>query len=264
MTEALTKAVSRTAIISAIGEMRDHPKSSPQYHSAYGYVSLLEREATEALLELLAEEKDRSVRFFYLDLIRDLGKNQITLLGEHLTDSRWYHVRNIVSILAESKAEQVIPLLRKVADHKNIRIRQEVVRGLPLIGGKKAAGVLAKFLGDKEVDVRLMAIRAFVGFPGVGAEEANPLIEFLKGCPIKRNELEQTLEAIKSLGTRPGRGISTDLYAHPVVETAEAPERAPPSGSAGYRGNPEEKGRCRTNGVIAGERRGNPFSLSSS
>jgi hypothetical protein len=214
MTEALKKTTSKTAIVAAIGELRKHPKSSPQYQSAYTYVSLLEREATEVLLEFLAEEQDRAARIFYLDLVKGVGKNQIALLGEHLSDDRWYYVRNIVSILAVSGADQALTFLRKAADHKNIRIRQEVVKGLAAIGGKKSASVLAKFLRDPEDDIRLMAIRAYADFPGIGPEEANPLIEFLEGRAIRKTDRELTLEAIRALGKTGGRTAADFLQSY--------------------------------------------------
>jgi hypothetical protein len=200
MAEALQKARSKTAIVGAIRELRKSPKISPEYANAYEYISLLERETTEVLLELMAQEKDRSARIFYLDLVKDIGKNQIALLGERLSDGRWYFVRNVVSILSESKTDQAVLLLRRAADHVNVKIRQEVIKALFMIGGKKAVSVLAKFLRDQNEDVQITAIRAFGDFSGIGAEESSPLVEYLKGRGLKKKEQELTLEAIRALG----------------------------------------------------------------
>ncbi len=200
MMEALKKTADKSGINAAITEIRKLPKHSPAYHSAYVYLSAFERESTEALLKLLAEEKDKTVRIFYLDLVKDIGKNQIALFGKHLADVRWYFVRNIVNILGESKASQSMTFLVRVADHKDARIRQEVIHGLISIGGKKAAGVLAKFLKDKDDEVKRTAIRAFSGFPDIGAEETKPLVDFLGDQPLKKKEQVFTLEAIKALG----------------------------------------------------------------
>jgi HEAT repeat protein len=129
-----------------------------------------------------------------------VGKNQILLLGERLSDDRWYFVRNIVSILGENKTDQAIAILRKAGDHKNARIRLEVIKGLSSIGGKKAAAVLPKFLQDADYDVQLLAVRAFADFPRIGAEDAKPLLPFLEERTLKKKEQELTLEAIKALG----------------------------------------------------------------
>jgi hypothetical protein len=199
LVEAMKKTASRASITATINDLRKYSKGSPEYLSAYSYVSALEREVTKVLLELLAEETDRTVREFLIDILKDLSKNQLMLIGEHLSDERWYFVRNIVSILGESKTDDAIAFLFKVAGHKNVRIRQEVVKGLLSIGGKKAAGLLAKFLSDKDAEIRLMAIRGFSVLAGIGAHEAKPLLAFLEDMPIKNRGKELTIEAIKAL-----------------------------------------------------------------
>jgi len=217
MTEALKKTASRSILVTAISDIRKYTKSSPEYKAAYTYLSSVEREATEVLLELLAEEKDRATRISLLDLVKELGKNQLALLGEHLSDGRWYFVRNIVSILGDSKTDQAINFLRKAADHPNVRIRQEVIKGLISFGGKKAASVLAKCLRDSDVDIQLMTIRAFADFQGIGAEEARPLMDFLEGRPLRTKELDLTIEAIKAIGKIGGRDAAEFLKAYTVV-----------------------------------------------
>ncbi len=211
MMEALKKTADKSGIIAAIDEIRKHPKDSPEYHSAYVYLSAFERESTEALLKLLAEEKDKAASIFYIDLVKDIGKNQIALLGEHLSDVRWHFVCNIVNILGESKAPQAIAFMLKVADHQNVMVRQEVIHGLISIGGKKAAGVLAKFLKDKDDEVKKTAIRVFSSFPDISAEEAKPLVDFLDEQPLKKKEQGLTLEAIKALGKIGGRDTAEFL-----------------------------------------------------
>jgi HEAT repeat protein len=200
MTEAVKKTASKPVIAATIADMRNYPKGSAEYLSAYSYLSALEREAAEILLELLAEEKDRSARIFLLDLVKDLGKNYITLLGERLSDDRWYFVRNIVSILGESQTDQALAYLLKVMNHKDVRIRQEVVKGLITIGGKKAAGLLVKFLKDRNADIQMMAVRGLAEFKGIDAEEVKSLVAFLKDRSLSKKEQALTLEAIKTLG----------------------------------------------------------------
>ncbi|OGW41401.1 MAG: hypothetical protein A2010_04325 [Nitrospirae bacterium GWD2_57_9] len=200
MQEALRKTATKPIIKSTITDMRRHVKSSAEYQAAYSYLSSLDQKATEALLELLAEEKDREARIFLLDLMKDFGKNQIALLGEHLDDDRWYVVRNIVSILAENRSDQAIALLRKAADHKNVQIRQEVIKALMAAGGKKAASVLGRFVRDEDPGIQLMAVRGFTEMQGAGPEEVKPLIELLQERRSTKKEQELTLEAIKVLG----------------------------------------------------------------
>jgi hypothetical protein len=205
MQTALKKIAPKNALIAAINDMRNNPKSSSLSKSAYAYLSVVEREATAVLLELMAEEKDRKARIFYLGLTKDIGKDQIDLFGECLSDGRWYVIRNIISILGETKTEQAILFLRKAADHADVRIRQEVIRGLLSIGGRKAASVLVRFLNDRDLDTRILAVRSFADFKGITVEDSKPLVAFLTGRPLKKKEKELTLEAIGALGRTGGR-----------------------------------------------------------
>lgn len=205
MNDALKKTATKSVIKEMISDMRKQQKGTPAYQSAYAYLSILENKATVVLLELLADEKDKNARIFLLDLLKDFGKNQLALLGEYLADGRWYVVRNIVSILGETRSDQALTLLRKAADNDNVQIRQEVVKALSVFGGKKAAGITGRFLRDRDAALRMAAIRALADFQGIGAEEAKPLIEFLEELQLKQKDQEFVLEAIKALGRIGGR-----------------------------------------------------------
>ncbi len=200
MDEALQKASSKTFITSTIADLRSYTKGSPEYISAYTYLSSMERETTAVLLELLAIDTDKRSRIALLDLLKDIGKNQITMLGEYLSDDRWYLVRNIVNVLGETKGDQALVFLQKAADHKNVKIRQEIVKGLISIGGRKAVGILARFLKDKEDIVQAMAIHGFTEIKGISAEDTKPLIAYLEDRTLSKKEQELTLETIRALG----------------------------------------------------------------
>ncbi|MBN1474536.1 MAG: HEAT repeat domain-containing protein [Syntrophaceae bacterium] len=209
--DALKKASARLVILDAIKEVRRHVTDSSEYRAIFSYLSAFEAESTETILKLLAEEKDRKVRMFYLGLSKELSKNQTSLLGRHLSDNRWYFVRNIVNILGESKPDQAITYFRKAAEHKDIRIRQEIINGLQSIGGKNAMAFLARFLSDEDQEVQKSAIRAFSRFPGVSADDATYLTNFLDNRPLKKKEQELTLVAIGVLGNIGGRNTKEYL-----------------------------------------------------
>jgi hypothetical protein len=204
MKAAQKKTATKASIKETIADMRKQGKGSPEYNSAYAYLASLDRKAIEVLLELLAEESDRAIRIYLLELLKDFGKNQTTLLGDYLMDERWYVVRNIVNILGESKTDQALAMLRKAADHRNVKIRQEVIKALISIGGKKAAAVLAKFLQDEDADIQLTAAHALADFPGAGADEAVRVMVFLEERKLKKTDRELTLAGIKVLGSTGG------------------------------------------------------------
>lgn len=218
MMDAIKKTATRNTLLSTIQDMKKSTKDSPEYQAAYAYLNALDRKAAEMLIQLLAEENDRDTRLFLLELLKDIGKNQTALLGEHLGDDRWFVVRNIVSILSESRSEQAVTYLRKAADHANPQVRLEVIKGLKPIGGKKAASILAHLLRDKDVTVQSAAIQGLADLPGIGSEESRPLITFLEGRRLKKREQELTIEAIKGLGKIGGREAADFLQEYLKVK----------------------------------------------
>jgi HEAT repeat protein len=206
MAEALRRAGGAKRITALVRTLRSLPKNSLDYQALSACLSLLDREATPVLLEMLAEEEDRSVRKVLIQILKDLGKNQVALLGERLSDERWYFVRNIVNILGESRKEEVVSYLEKVAGHKNFQIRQEVVRALIAIGGKRAADLLSTCLRDKDIDIRFMAIRGLgtINVPGGRGEQE--LVSFLRKGWWKRTDPQLKEEAVISLGKIGGEG----------------------------------------------------------
>jgi HEAT repeat protein len=174
-------------------------KGSPEYLAAYSYLLVLDREATTVLLDILAVEKDRAIRKYLVEILTDLGRKQISIIGRHLSDSRWFVVRNVVNILGDSGSEEALPFLERVTHHQQNQIRQEVIKGLLNIGGKKAAVLLCRFINDDDSDIQLSAIRGLASIHGAGKSEAQALTEFLEGRPIKKRENELTKEVIKTL-----------------------------------------------------------------
>jgi HEAT repeat protein len=200
LAEAIKRSGERMTLTRLIDNIRSFPADSPEYQAVYTYLSLLDREATPVLLEILAEEEDRSARKLLIRILKDLGKDQIAMLGERLSDERWYFVRNIVNILGESRKEEGVAFLERVAAHKNFQIRQEVVRALVSIGGPKATGLLVRFLNDKDIDIRFMALRGLGAVSAASHKGEQALIAFLRGRWLRKTSLELKREAIESLG----------------------------------------------------------------
>jgi len=207
MLEALKKTSSKDFIVSMIADLQNYNKDSSEYISTYSYLSTMEQETTEVLLEMLANENAKTTpkaRATIIELLKDIGKNQIVLIGEYLHDDRWFLVSSIINILSEIKSDEAVTLLQNAVNNKNVKIRQEVIKGLISIGGKKAAGILAKFLKDADEAIQLTAIRGLGDLKGIKAEDTKPLITFLQDRSLNKKDLPLTLEAIKALEKKGG------------------------------------------------------------
>jgi len=166
---------------------------------------------------MLGKETDNKSRAFILELLKYFGRNQISVLGEHLSSGNLSLVRDIINILSETKSDQAAAALSKAADNKNIKIRQEVIKGLVSIGGKKAVGTLGKLLKDEESTVQLMAIRGFAEIKEISADDTKPLMTFLSDRRLNKKEQEITVEAIKALGKAGGPAAENLLNGYTKV-----------------------------------------------
>ena len=217
MLEALRKTYSKNFIISTIIDLQNYARGSFEYVSAHSYLAAMERETTGVLLEMLGKETDNKSRAFILELLKYFGRNQISVLGEHLSSGNLSLVRDIINILSETKSDQAAVALSKAADNKNIKIRQEVIKGLVSIGGKKAVGTLGKLLKDEESTVQLMAIRGFAEIKEISADDTKPLMTFLSDRRLNKKEQEITVEAIKALGKAGGPAAENLLNGYTKV-----------------------------------------------
>lgn len=190
--------------------LRVYEPGAPEYVESRRFLMVLGGHCIQPLLEVLADEPDMAGRKALVDLLSGFSGDYTERLGSHVTDSRWYFVRNVVSILATTRAASVLPYLNRTLRHGDARVRRETIRALSGIRDSLAEEMLVAALGDEdEQNVRLAA--RYLGTSGVrGAVRA--LSEVARGDGRGNREIGPRVEAIEALG-RIG-----DSAAKPVLE----------------------------------------------
>ncbi len=182
-----------------LATMTTYDKTHPTYDAIAVLILAFDRMAVPPLVEILAEERQLALRKTAAVLLAELGRRHLKLLGERLGDSRWYLVRNLVSILGEIGDERGIDYLRGLQDHPDARVRREVVRSLGMIGSGKAARQLLAMLKDRDLEVQRMTIQwsATVGDPTL----LPSLIEIAsQGSLFSARKTVLQKEAVEALG----------------------------------------------------------------
>ena len=129
-----------------------------------------------------------------------VGPAALAPLIAMLKDSRWYVVRNMVSVIGELGSPECVAELRRPLQHKDDRVRKEAIRALTRIGGDCAEAMLIQLLEESE---ELLVRRAIAALGQLKSRQAVPallkLLErrdlFLKELPVKK-ELLAALAAI--------------------------------------------------------------------
>ncbi len=130
------------------------------------------------------------------------AKDHLDLLGEGISDQRWYVVRNVVSVLGSIGSEKGVRFLKLIAKHQDLRIRKETVSSLFKIKGEQAGQLLASFLEDENKRIRILASR---GLAQRKEKEALPeLMNVLKHDQFKDKSPEEKKNMLESFAVIAG------------------------------------------------------------
>jgi HEAT repeat protein len=156
-----------------------------------------------SLIRALGVESRSGARAMLCDVLLALDGDRIDDLGPYVSDSRWYLVRNVVSVLGRTRNSRAVAYLGQLVRHPDYRVRRETVNALSAIGTEEAQGVIASFLDDQDERIRLRALQSMDSWE---AWRAMPKILAVLRRPdpfLKQFDLKQAaLEALARLGAK--------------------------------------------------------------
>jgi HEAT repeat protein len=203
--EALDQGVLR-ALVTAQGQ--DEDGDAAQLLASMGAA------AVEGLFDLLIDEPDRSSRARVLGLLARLAPGHPDRIAPHLSDPRWYVVRNAVTVLGKCGPE-AIPFLEEASTNPLAAVRGEALRGLVAVGGEEAVPVLITVAErDPDEKVRIVAMNALGGL--ISARAVDALGDIVRSSPrltirrlaldlISRHPSERAGDVLHELGSRRSR-----------------------------------------------------------
>lgn len=116
--------------------------------------------AVKALLSALAEEGDLLVRKSIVDIVVRIGRPALPSLLDNLHDSRWYVVRNMVTILGSIEIPDLAPHIASILSHPDLRVKKEAIKALSKIDHPSAVTSLGELCFFPEETVALTATAA--------------------------------------------------------------------------------------------------------
>jgi hypothetical protein len=109
MREAVARLARPDEIRTLTHTLRMYSAGQSEHDAAHELLGTLGKLAVEPLLEQLANEPDRAERKALVDLLSENAAGYVDVLAASVGDSRWYFVRNVVSILGSVKSPVVLP-----------------------------------------------------------------------------------------------------------------------------------------------------------
>jgi hypothetical protein len=120
----------------------------------------LEERAIGPLLQALAEEEDLLVRKAIVEIVTRIGRAAVPTILENLTDSRWYMVRNMITVLGSLGMPDLAPHVAATLSHPDLRVKKEAIKALSKIPHPSAVTALCELCFFPEETVALTATAA--------------------------------------------------------------------------------------------------------
>ncbi|MEK6697333.1 MAG: HEAT repeat domain-containing protein [Candidatus Deferrimicrobiota bacterium] len=120
----------------------------------------LEERSVGPLLQALAEEEDLLVRKAIVEIVTRIGRVAVPTILENLTDSRWYMVRNMITVLGSLGMPDLAPHVAATLSHPDLRVKKEAIKALSRIPHPSAVTALCELCFFPEETVALTATAA--------------------------------------------------------------------------------------------------------
>jgi len=151
--------------------------------------------AADGLIRELGEEAKASRRKSLLKALQVLARLRPQSLLPHLTDPRWFVVRNVVIALGTSRRSDMAAHVEPLASHTEYRIRIEALRALYRLVAGTCGDVLLEHIGDDHAAVAEEAGRLLGGVDG-------PDIDRRLAGRIASDDPDEAMAAVAALGWR--------------------------------------------------------------
>lgn len=131
----------------------------PKFNEIGSLIQRVGEPFVEPLLDRLAEEESLTLRRYYLDQLTPLATRAKPAIQARLDDSRWYVLRNLITLLQHTGDPDVVKDLGRITSFPHPKVRQKVIETYLVFKSREADRLLVQDLGSVDHEVRLQAIQ---------------------------------------------------------------------------------------------------------
>lgn len=174
--------------------------------------------SVKALLSALAEEGDLLVRKSIVDVIVRIGHPAIPAVLDNVNDSRWYVVRNMVTILGSLGIPDLAPNIAASLSHPDLRVKKEAIKGLSKLAHPSAVTALGELCFFPEETIALLATAAL----SLKREEEAVMALFRRAVQKKLfyphyRLAHEAIESLRSIDTDAALTALTNILRTPAI-----------------------------------------------
>jgi HEAT repeat protein len=154
--------------------------------------------AAPAVCDLLGQVNHVKYRRALCEALAVSCRNDVEVLIEHLSDTRWYVIRNIVYVLGRIAHQGVERALDRALHHEDVRVRKEAVRALGNIESSTARAYLISAFRDTDAGVRIQAAMTLALKRDDRA--AQSILSVIQGADFSRRDSNERAAFFEALG----------------------------------------------------------------
>ncbi len=132
---------------------------SDKQEEIFGYILAIGTPFADELISRLSETESMTVRRFYMDCLKEMGRDAHEAILERLNDERWYLVRNLIIVLAQQRDPALIKRLYPLIDYPHPRVHQEILKLMFTYNRPRAERLLLEELQSKSIQTQLYAVQ---------------------------------------------------------------------------------------------------------
>ncbi|MEN8263988.1 MAG: HEAT repeat domain-containing protein [Nitrospirota bacterium] len=143
-------------------EKLSKPLDNPSDIDKEGFLAFaghMDERSISSLIYLLGKLETIKGRYLVIDVLVQLGQQDINEVAKGLQDSSWHVVKNVAHVLGEIADPDSIALLVKTLSNSDHRVRKEVIIAIGNIRSSRTIRYLESTLTDNDKSVRLTAAR---------------------------------------------------------------------------------------------------------
>jgi hypothetical protein len=182
----------------------------------------LEDRAVGPLLQMLAEEEDLLVRKAIVEIVTRIGRPAVPAILENLSDSRWYMVRNMITVLGSLGMPDLAPHVAATLSHPDLRVKKEAIKALSRIPHPSAVAALCELCFFPEETVALTATAALAL-----KREGDAVVTLYRRIAAKRflypnyRLAHEAIDSLRAIGTDEALSALEEVLALPAVLQTE-------------------------------------------
>ena len=125
----------------------------------YTILTMLNKKSISPMTEMLSNLEQMKNRRVVCDALAVIARDNLEAVLKKLQDDNWYIVRNIVYVLGRIGDARVISHLKRIKDHREPKVRKEIIHTLSEIKSEEAKNMIVSYLNDSDNTVRVSALK---------------------------------------------------------------------------------------------------------